>query len=253
MIFRILLFSVLCFNGVVTAQILYEYPEGQDFYEGGIPVFNRDFIEAVKNNNLQPCSNENEFYTMAVLVNPDKKINIVKDPDTININQNKCAFEFVKKALPDLKRWKPAVVDGNPVKAIASFSVRPSEFFQVEKPVYTENTNPEFPGGMNNFRMIMGDIFSRHIKTNKNSLTEVRFVVGVTGDMEDVVILGDYSEKEKTDLISKITRIKKKWKPATIDGKPVRFRMVLPLRQNFDFDWERKKFEEKDGFRRTDF
>lgn len=85
------------FFSLSDAQILNEYPEAQDFYEGGINALSVDVLQAIKSENLEPCDNKEEIYTISVLVNTDSKINLVKDFDTLNIRKNKCAFEFSKK------------------------------------------------------------------------------------------------------------------------------------------------------------
>ncbi len=246
-----MLFSAFFTMG--NAQILNEYPEGQNFYEGGIAALSNDVLQAIKTENLKPCNNKEEIYTISVLVNPDSKINLVKDFDTLNIQKNKCAFEFSKKLLPHLKKWQPARVDDSPVKAVASFTIKPADLFYTEKSQI--NTAAEFPNGMHNFRMIVKDIFEKSLKHNKYGRTELTFVVGVAGNIEDVVLKGDYNERERRQLIHEITNIKKRWKPATVDGQPVRSRMKMILTQEFDHTLEREKFEQQErrGMNRMGF
>ena len=253
---RIKLFLILLLSGFFSlsdAQILNEYPEGKDFYAGGINALSADVLQAIKLADLKPCANKEEIYTISVLVNPDSKINLVKDFDTLNIQKNKCAFEFSKKLLPHLKKWQPAKVDDLPVKAVATFTVKPADLFYTEKNEIS--TAPEFPKGLHNFRMIVKDIFEKSLKHNKYGRTELTFVVGLAGNIEDVLVKGDYNERERKQLIHEITNIKERWKPATVDGQPVKYRMKMIVSQEFDHTWEREKFEqqERSGFRRLGF
>lgn len=253
---RIKLFLILFLSGFFSlsdAQILNEYPEGQDFYAGGISELSVDVLQAIKLADLKPCANKEEIYTISVLVNPDSKINLVKDFDTLNIRKNNCAFEFSKKLLSHLKKWQPAIVEGVPVKAVASFTVKPADLFYTKT---TEvSTAAEFPKGLHNFRMIVKDIFTKSLKHNKYGRTELTFVVGLAGNIEDVVLKGDYTERDRKQLIHEITNIKERWKPATVDGQPVRSRMKMILTQEFDHEYEREKHEqqERSGFRRLGF
>lgn len=250
-LFLALLFSALFSMG--NAQILNEYPEGQDFYEGGIAALSNDVLQAIKTENLKPCNNKEEIYTISVLVNPDSKINLVKDFDTLNIRKNNCAFEFSKKLLSHLKKWQPAIVEGVPVKAVASFTVKPADLFYTK--TSEVRTAAEFPKGMHNFRMIVKDIFTKSLKHNKYGRTELTFVVGLAGNIEDVVLKGDYNERDRKRLIYEITNIKERWKPETINGQPVKSRMKMIVNQEFDHTWEREKFEQpvRPGINRMGF
>lgn len=135
-------------------------------------------------------------------------------------------------------------MDDAPVQAVASFTIKPADLFYTK--TSEVSTTAEFPKGMHNFRMIMKDIFEKSLKNNKYSTTEITFVVGFEGNIEDVILKGDYNERERKQLIHEITNIKERWKPATVDGKPVRSRMRMVLKQEFDHTWEREKFEQQE-------
>ena len=64
------------------------------------------------------------------MVKPDSKVSFVKDFDTININNNKCAYDLSKKVLPHLKRWKPAEVNKEKVSALFTFEFFPDDLKQ---------------------------------------------------------------------------------------------------------------------------
>ena len=84
-------FLFFCFiSAFCNAQILDQFPKGQDFYEGGITKFYQDFHQIILDKNLQPCENKKELYLVKLLLTKDAKIKFIKDFDSVNISKNKC-------------------------------------------------------------------------------------------------------------------------------------------------------------------
>lgn len=92
---------------------------------------------------------------------------------------------------------------------------------------------PEFEGGMEGFRMIFAKTFDpASIRINSGMLrTEVTFVITENGEITDVIAQGDNLGYNQEAVIA-VYRMKEKkyrWKPAEIDGKPVRYFYRLPV------------------------
>lgn len=65
----------------INAQVLYNYPKGQDFYEGGRKGLFEDIQQVVVKNNIKPCE-KTEALFMRFIVYPDSKVKYVADDDT---------------------------------------------------------------------------------------------------------------------------------------------------------------------------
>ena len=158
----------------------------------------------------------------------------------------------VVKAMP---KWKPGLQKGKPVRVNYMLPI----FFKLDegeayKPVKGETvapqadlkpgkdgvwdiaeTMPEYPGGIDGLRTFMQDNLTvpekyKDMDTKAEYRIFVQFVVAEDGSITNVEL--KKPEPSKKDLNDEAVRVVKgmpKWKPGTVDGKPVRVRYVLPV------------------------
>jgi hypothetical protein len=93
------------------------------------------------------------------------------------------------------------------------------------------DVKPEFPGGMKFFFLYVEKKLkiSDELKNKKiKGKVYVTFVVEKSGELTDIKVIRDigYGTKEE---VEKILKSSPKWKPATLDGKPVRCHYSLPI------------------------
>ena len=96
----------------LNAQVLYMYPKKQDSYKDGYKGFYSDLAKVLKEKNYQTCPNKKEAINVKVLVNVDGSVAIVKEEDEAAVANNQCAYDMIKSALPYLKNWQPAELNG---------------------------------------------------------------------------------------------------------------------------------------------
>ncbi|MGE4512985.1 MAG: energy transducer TonB [Chryseobacterium sp.] len=90
------------------------------------------------------------------------------------------------------------------------------------------DTPAEFPGGMDNFRRQFADKMDIIDVKSKSIDTRVYFIVEKTGYIRSVAATG--SDKKHSDAAeAAVRRLFVKWKPATINGEPVRYLYTFPL------------------------
>ncbi len=238
------------------AQVLERFPPGQQYYRGGWRSLDKEMKELAKTLDLKPCENDGERYIMSVLVNPDGKPNFVKDFDTVTIQQNKCAYDMSRKLLPHLKGWAAASVDGKPVKAITTINVIPYNLFN-ERPKITERkvVEPKYHKGNSSFHYQVKHILESSLSKNVDQRRVVLAVkISPEGVLENVEVRNiEVSELSRRKLIADIKAIKGKWTPATVNGIPVNFTLVLTFQQNFNFELEKDKFDNNDNTYRGTF
>lgn len=89
--------------------------------------------------------------------------------------------------------------------------------------VVSADTPPEFPGGFSAFnKSFVEGIPTLALKHNKKLDTHIYFIVEKDGYVRNMVALGsDKKHNEAAEL--GIKRVTKRWKPALVDGKPVRY------------------------------
>lgn len=95
--------------------------------------------------------------------------------------------------------------------------------------VFTKTDTPaEFPGGMENFKkqfaekMDVIDVKSRQINTR------VYFIVEKTGYIRYVTAISDNKQHGQAAEVA-VRRLFVRWKPATVNGEPVRYLYTFPL------------------------
>ena len=110
--------------------------------------------------------------------------------------------------------------------------------FSQEKPDLPYNVEAEkpaeFPLGYENLRKMIADNFRmRKINVTENTFCELQFIVEKNGKISHITAKSD-NESFKQEAIRSLKKIKNRWKPATINGEPVRYRFRVPLNINFE-------------------
>lgn len=97
---------------------------------------------------------------------------------------------------------------------------------------------PQYPGGFNTLRTKISKLFDASKmnadKSKKFNRTELTYTVDETGNVIDVDATGN-DEIFNTEAISALKKANENvvWTPAEKDGKPVRYRMKIPLAMSF--------------------
>ena len=184
---------------------------------------------------------------------------VEKDGSVSNVKVAKgigkeCDDEAVRvvKAMP---KWKPGLMKGKPVRVNymlpVNFKLDEGEAY---KPVKGETlapqadvkpgkdgvwdiaeTMPEYPGGIDGLRTYIQENLTvpekyKNVETKAEYRVFVQFVVAEDGSITNVEL--KKSEPSKKDLNEEAIRVVKampKWKPGTVDGKPVKVRYLLPV------------------------
>lgn len=184
---------------------------------------------------------------------------VEKDGSVSNVKVAKgigkeCDDEAVRvvKAMP---KWKPGLMKGKPVRVNymlpVNFKLDEGEAY---KPVKGETvapqadvkpgkdgvwdiaeTMPEYPGGIDGLRTYIQENLTvpekyKNVETKAEYRVFVQFVVAEDGSITNVEL--KKSEPSKKDLNDEAVRVVKampKWKPGTVDGKPVKVRYLLPV------------------------
>lgn len=233
---RIFIFLFLMSPSFSNAQILEHYPRNQVPYIGGYESYYKDFHDIIIDQNLQPCADKTEFYQLNLLVNPDRTISFIKDHNEKNIGKNKCAYDLAREVAKYQSNWNAATVDGIPKPAVATFYIFPDDLFnRYLEGYYPAITFPAYGNYENNgieeFRKgIVNRIDVRGFDWNDRFNVIVEFIITKEAKIEDIVMIKSSSMIEFDKRIAYgILSTKKKWKPATINGKPIDYRYRLTL------------------------
>jgi hypothetical protein len=90
------------------------------------------------------------------------------------------------------------------------------------------DTAPEFPGGMDTFKRKFAESMDViDVKSSKIN-TRVYFIIEKTGYVRYVTATGDDKKHSQAAEVA-VRRLFVKWKPATINGEPVRYMYTFPL------------------------
>lgn len=94
------------------------------------------------------------------------------------------------------------------------------------------DTQAEFPGGMNLFYKFVYNSIKMPKEASENKVSGtlfVRFYIEADGSLSDIKIIKDlgYGLGEE---VTRVLNRSVKWKPATLDGAPVRAMYALPLK-----------------------
>ncbi|WP_048509308.1 energy transducer TonB [Chryseobacterium sp. FH2] len=99
---------------------------------------------------------------------------------------------------------------------------------KLEDVVTKADVSPEFPGGEAAFKRQFAEKMDViDVKTNKIN-TRIYFIVEKNGYVRFVTATGDNKKHSQAAEIA-VRRLFVKWKPATINGEPVRYLYTFPL------------------------
>lgn len=119
-------------------------------------------------------------------------------------------------------------------KFFAQENITPKEEVAATENTFDKADKPaEYPGGISTFRTAFTKVFNFNPSSKGKVSSVVSFVVSEQGQIGDIVATGENKKmnKEMEKAIKKLSNIL--WKPAEIDGKPVKFRYKLPISTEF--------------------
>lgn len=230
-----IIFLVLIFPFLPSAQILPQFPSNQSPYEGGYGAYYTDFKDIIAQENLQPCTNKMEFYQFSVLINADASINFIKDQNQDYFAANKCASDLARSVAKHQTKWNPAVVDGEKTPALATFLIFPADYFQDKADYSPVITYPKYDyletNHMEAFRkQLIANFNLKRFAWNDVFTVEAEFIISKEGKMKDIVLTKKTGLEEFDRMIYFAFKdMRKKWKPATINGNPVDYRYKYHL------------------------
>ncbi len=95
--------------------------------------------------------------------------------------------------------------------------------------VFTKaDTLAEFPGGMENFKKQFAEKMDVIDVKSKQINTRVYFIVEKTGYVRYVTAVSDNKQHGQAAEVA-VRRLFVRWKPATVNGEPVRYLYTFPL------------------------
>jgi hypothetical protein len=221
--------------------IIYDqYPPLQEAYVGREKLLYKEIHDILIENKFQKCEDSTQSYRVKLIVKQDSSILFVKNPDSVYVEKNKCAYQLSKKVLPYLKNWRPAEHNKEKLNAIYEFNFTPSDLFENYNENYMgffiDRNIPQFPGGINEFRKQFQNKFDPPFLGIKYITGEIVFSINNDGKIVDIkVVTTPYNPKYEKGLITAIQKISTKWIiPKGYDylKKPYHFR--LPISFTFD-------------------
>jgi len=235
---KFFLLTGLIITACLNAQVLYEYPKDQDFYEGGRQGFYNDLQQVVKKNNYKACD-KTEVLFMRFIVYPDNTIKYVSDPDTKAVENNKCMKDKVLNAIKQTTKWKAAEVDGK--KTAAMFLgifyddllfKNPVDESDFTMPVYMYKDKES---NITKFR----ENFTKCFDINGyNPIGDYSFIINFDVDTDGEAgffyIENQSNLEQFNEMVVKCASNTKKsyWKPGLYKGIPVKRYFRFPIRFN---------------------
>ncbi len=242
---KIILLATLLFGCAVFSQstVLSKYPENQSPYIGGYTKYYKDFHDIIVKNNLQPCLRKTELYQFKVLITSDSTIKFIKDVHEDYVEANKCAYHLAREVAKHQDGWNPAVVDGVKQDAIAEFIIYPDDFFNNFRDGYRPDfTNPVYYEGDDDLKQfgkeLNNKIDLRGFDWKDVFTVETEFIITKEGKMEDLHLVKN-SGMDVFDrrIIYGFKNMRKKWKPATINGTSINFKYKYTLKMITDLGY----------------
>ena len=236
-----LLWPLLAFPLFLSSQTVHEFPPAQSPYIGGYEAYYKDFHDIVLEKKLQPCADKSQFYQFSVLINADASINFIKDQHPNYLANNKCASDLAREVAKYQTKWNPAVINGFAQPAIARFTIFPDQIFEKNNTQYSPVvTTPVYNNvgedHMNHFwKQLKSNMDLRRFRWEDRFTIEAEFIITKEGKLEDI-LLTKKTGLEEFDrmLFYAFKSMKKKWKPATVNGIPVDFRYKYHLTATTD-------------------
>lgn len=219
----LLFISSYCYS---QSEILDKYPPNMSFYDKGELNFLKELQNSAKENDIKPCENKSDFYKLAWIVYPDKSIKFIKDPDTISVGKNKCAYDFAKKTFKYLKDWNPVIINGKSYAALVQYEIYPSDIlaYKISDDLLPDFKQAEYPGGKDRFfrdmeRIIQNTMSKYRINLNGETVN-LSFKVSKEGLMKDIKFSSNIPFTTIDDLTLDLKKLNK-WKPATRNEVPM--------------------------------
>lgn len=233
------------FSSLFSAQILDEFPKKQEFYNGGLTELYKDIHNISINKKLSACKTK-EIYQAKLLLTKEAKIKFITDFDSININKNKCAYDYTLNVLKELKnsnKWIAAKVNDKNFDAIIRLFFVPNHIIENYEERYTPYKfyiPVTYAGGVDKMNKDIHDQFmSIFSDYHVNGKLFLDFVVDENGEIVNPIITPKIdNEMFNKDIVRSIRRTEGKWNPALLDGIPVKSRMSIPLNFSINF-WEK--------------
>lgn len=113
------------------------------------------------------------------------------------------------------------------VKELPDYGVLKTKM-KLDDAVTKADTPAEFPGGMENFKKEFADKMDVIDVKSKKIDTRVYFIVEKTGYVRYVTALGSDPKHSHAAEVA-VRRLFVKWKPALVNGQPVRYLYSFPL------------------------
>lgn len=231
---------LLFFFGILNSQILYEYPKGQRFYEGGREAFNKDIKEVAEKIGLKPCE-KTEALFMRFVVYPDNKVKYVADPDVKAVENNKCLKDKVLSVIKEMKNWNAAEVNGNKTPAMFCALFYDDLLFNKEmsendfsKPVYIHK---EKESDIMKFRENFAKCFDVNgYKPNGAYSFIINFDIDSNGEAGFFYIENQSTIDKFNEMVVNCASNTKKsyWKSAYYRGVPIKQVFKMPIKFNED-------------------
>jgi hypothetical protein len=93
----------------------------------------------------------------------------------------------------------------------------------------------EFPGGMEKFyEKVIAKLDASELSFTGFTQIHASFIIEKDGTMSGIVVDSTLDSELKKEIIDGLKSIKAKWKPATLDNKPIRISYSLPIVLNLD-------------------
>lgn len=227
---------ILFFPLIFKAQILDQYPRGQNFYEGGITKVYNDLHQIIVDQKLKKCADPKELYRLNLLLTKEGDIKFVKDFDTLNIAKNQCAYDLSKTLAINLKgkKWLPAEVKGQKFSSLVYLMIFPNDLFEK----YQSDYNPSryfkgsvFKDGQENLTKEIRNTFkSLFSDYNVRGKFYLDFYVDANGEIVSPSVKPEIENQDfKREVFRTLQRMNQKWIPATFHEIPVKSKFSVPL------------------------
>ena len=236
---RLFYLLFLLFSTRNHTQILERYPTDQLPYTGGEVAFYQDFYQLLKKQNIKPCENKQELYELKLVVYEDASVKLVKEQNAEKLANNKCTYEIIKKVLPEMTGWNPAIYQDKKMPAVADYLIYLDDLFENFPAAYAASHYiklPEFPGGLQKFR----NKFTGAIRIPKLDHTDGEFTLRIAFEVNDKGKMQNVRLLEKTgydrfdeSIIKGIQYMKYQWQPASFHGIPIKTTLTVPIHFTF--------------------
>lgn len=218
------------------SEILDQYPRNADFYEGGISQLYNDINQIIIDKKLEPCENPKELYRARLLLTKEGEIKFVKDPDSDNVAENKCAHDLSLKLATNLKTksWNPAIVKGAKYSSIIELLIFPDDLFEKYRRGYNpyhfykaatlkNGKDKLYTKFRNNFKSLFSDY---HI----SGRFYLDFYIDKDGEIVSPGLQPDImNDKFKREFFRTLQRLNGQWNPATFHEFPIKSKISIPM------------------------